>query len=80
MCIRDSAKGNNAKGKKKRPQVANDDSGSVMQKSKGGNKSGWCFIGEDQGFRSCMPVTESEKCMSGDIFSSKKLCENPSLR
>ena len=66
--------------KSKKGEVRSDDSGSIMQKSKGGNKSGWCFIGEDQGFRSCMTVTESEKCMSGEIFSSKEICENPSLR
>ena len=51
-----------------------------MQRSKGSNKSGWCYVGEDNGFRSCMHVTESEKCMSGDIFPSKKICVNPTLR
>lgn len=76
----EDAKSSNAKSKKQGSKVKNDDSGSVMQKSKGGNKSGWCFVGEDQGFRSCMSVTESEKCMSGEIFSSKDICENPSLR
>jgi hypothetical protein len=76
----EEAKSSNAKGKKQGSKVKNDDSGSVMQKSKGGNKSGWCFVGEDQGFRSCMSVTESEKCMSGEIFSSKDICEHPSLR
>jgi hypothetical protein len=76
----EEAKSSNAKRNKQGNDVKNDDSGSVMQKSKGGNKSGWCFVGEDQGFRSCMTVTESEKCMSGEIFSSKDICENPSLR
>lgn len=43
-------------------------------------KSGWCFIGEDRGFRSCALVNENDTCMSGDIFPSQELCINPSLR
>ena len=44
------------------------------------SKSGWCFIGEDRGFRSCALVNEDDKCMSGDIFPSQELCINPNLR
>lgn len=43
-------------------------------------KSGWCFVGEDRGFRSCTLVNENDTCMSGDIFPSQELCINPSLR
>ena len=43
-------------------------------------KSGWCFVGEDRGFRSCALVNEGDKCMSGDIFPSQELCINPNLR
>jgi len=57
-----------------------DDSMSNIQKSKSGSKSGWCFIGEDRGFRSCIQVNENEKCMSGDIFPSQEICINPNLR
>jgi len=46
----------------------------------GGGKSGWCFVGEDRGFRSCALVNEDDKCMSGDIFPSQELCINPNLR
>jgi len=46
----------------------------------GGGQSGWCFIGEDRGFRSCALVNEDDKCMSGDIFPSQELCINPNLR
>lgn len=45
-----------------------------------GGKGGWCYIGEDRGFRSCAEVNGSDKCMSGDIFPSKDICVNPSLR
>lgn len=43
-------------------------------------KAGYCFIGEDRGFRSCALVNENDTCMSGDIFPSQELCINPSLR
>ena len=57
-----------------------DDAGSVTQLSKAKNKSGFCYIGEDRGFRSCISVGEGDTCMSGDIFPSQELCINPNLR
>ncbi len=59
-------------------QPTPDDSTSSTQFPK--TKSGYCFIGEDRGFRSCIQVSESTKCMSGDIFPSMDVCVNPSLR
>ena len=46
----------------------------------GSPKSGWCYIGEDRGFRTCAEVGPNDKCISGDIFPSQDLCVNPSLR
>jgi len=43
-------------------------------------KKGWCFIGEDRGYRTCSKVNENDKCMSGDIFPSQEICINPKLR
>jgi hypothetical protein len=43
-------------------------------------KSGWCYIGEDRGFRSCAQVGVNDHCMSGDIFPTQELCINPNLR
>ena len=43
-------------------------------------KSGWCYIGEDRGFRTCAEVGPNDKCISGDIFPNQDLCVNPSLR
>jgi hypothetical protein len=43
-------------------------------------KSGYCYIGEDRGFRSCIEVTKDMKCMSGDIFPTRAVCVNPRLR
>lgn len=55
-----------------------DDATSSTQKNQG--KSGFCYIGEDRGFRSCIEVGENDTCMSGDIFPTKQICINPSLR
>jgi hypothetical protein len=57
-----------------------DDANSSIQSSKPSSKSGWCFIGEDRGFRSCIEVNQNDKCMSGDIFPSEDICVNPNLR
>jgi uncharacterized membrane protein len=43
-------------------------------------KAGWCYVGEDRGFRTCAQVGVNDKCMSGDIFPTNDLCINPNLR
>lgn len=55
-----------------------DDAGSKTQSK--ASKTGFCYIGEDRGFRSCIRVNEGDTCMSGDIFPTKELCINPNLR
>ena len=55
-----------------------DDSLSSIQASSG--KSGWCFIGEQQGIRSCAQLGVNDQCMSGDVFPSREICMNPNLR
>jgi DNA-directed RNA polymerase subunit E'/Rpb7 len=55
-----------------------DESTSSIQN--GASKAGWCYIGEDRGFRSCAEVGVNDTCMSGDIFPTSQVCVNPSLR
>jgi hypothetical protein len=55
-----------------------DDSTSNIQM--GSAKSGYCYIGEDRGYRSCAYVGESDKCISGEIFPTNEICINPNLR
>ena len=55
-----------------------DDAGSTTQSSQG--KSGFCYIGEDRGFRSCIEVNNDDTCLSGEIFPSRAICINPNLR
>ena len=56
-----------------------DDSASTIQ-STTAKKSGYCFVGESKGIRSCVKVSEIDKCMSGDIFPTRDICINPTLR
>lgn len=43
-------------------------------------QAGWCYIGDDRGYRTCAEVGVNDKCMSGDIFPSQEICVNPNLR
>lgn len=43
-------------------------------------QSGWCYIGDDRGYRTCSEVGPNDTCMSGDIFPSREICMNPNLR
>ena len=43
-------------------------------------EAGWCYVGEEKGYRNCVEVGENDKCMSGDIFPTSQVCVNPSLR
>jgi hypothetical protein len=61
--------------KKQPPQP--DDATSRTQRT---GKTGYCYIGEDRGFRSCIKVGEEDTCMSGDIFPTHAICINPRLR
>lgn len=54
-----------------------DDALSSIQKQ---SKTKWCYIGEEKGVRNCVELSESQKCMSGDIFPSSNICINPNLR
>ena len=51
----------------------------VKQRVSSGKK-GYCYLGTDRGYRSCVEVNEADTCMSGDIFPTMDVCINPSLR
>lgn len=57
--------------------VIPDDASSSIQTI---GKSGWCYIGEEQGVRTCSEIGVNDVCMSGDIFPSQSICINPKLR
>jgi len=82
--IKKSIENPNKKSEKDREKLDNvepNDQFSNTQRAKpGNNKSGWCYIGNYSGYRSCSKVGEADKCMSGDIFPTHDVCVNPNLR
>jgi len=42
-------------------------------------KSSWCLVGEYKGRRGCIEISEHDKCMSGQVYPSQKMCLNPTL-
>ena len=46
------------------------------------NKSGWCYIGEDRGYRSCIKVDGENynDCLSEQIYPTRDVCIHPNLR
>jgi hypothetical protein len=45
-----------------------------------GHKKGYCYVGTDRGYRSCIKIGRSDNCESGKIFPTMDICINPSLR
>ena len=62
----------------KNNNYSEDESSSTIQN--GNKQGGWCFIGSENGVRTCAKVKDSSNCMSGNIFPSNEICINPSLR
>lgn len=54
-----------------RPDVAEDS----IQKSLASAKTKWCLVGEYQSKRGCIDISESDKCMSGEIFPNEEMCK-----
>jgi len=68
--------------KRKSPSVANisylpDRASSDIQRN---NNQGYCYVGTDKGFRSCIYAGTNDVCKSGKIYPTKDVCTNPSLR
>jgi len=43
-------------------------------------KGGYCYIGTDRTFRSCVKIKPGDVCMSNKIYPTKDICINPNLR
>lgn len=56
-----------------------DTSENPIQKPISSGKSGWCLVGEYKGKRGCIEVAEQDKCLSGQVYPSQKMCLNPVL-
>lgn len=63
--------------RKTKKQLSADSLSNPIQKR---GKTGYCFVGNDRGYRSCMEMDEMDKCVSNQIFPTRELCINPTLR
>lgn len=71
---------NTSSSKKKSTSIPEPDDATSRTQSSKASKSGYCYIGEDRGFRSCIKVNDPNRCMSGEIFPTRDICINPTLR
>lgn len=70
----------NTRGTYRNPaDVSPDNSDNKIQNPISSGKAGWCLTGEYQNKRGCVSVSESDQCLSGQIFPSKEMCLNPTL-
>jgi hypothetical protein len=66
---------------KKETESENIDANSAFASSlKKTVKGGYCYIGTDRTFRSCVKVDAGDTCMSNKVFPTKDICINPNLR
>ena len=50
-----------------------------IQNAPAAAKKSWCLVGEYQGRRGCIEVSDQDKCISGQVFPEQKMCLNPTL-
>jgi hypothetical protein len=60
-------------------QPSPDASTSPIQNAPSCSKNQWCLVGEYNGARGCVSVTDQDKCMSGQVFPSQQMCLNPTM-
>jgi len=63
---------NNKRRQEPRPDVPEDS----IQKSLASAKTKWCLVGEYQNKRGCIDISESDKCMSGEVFPNEEMCKS----
>ena len=68
---------NNSRVQVKQPIA--DDAANTIQNPISANKGAWCLVGQYGANRGCIEVNDQDKCLSGQIFPSQKLCLNPTL-
>jgi|Laugresbdmm110sn_1035088.scaffolds.fasta_scaffold57071_2 hypothetical protein len=64
-----------------RPPSPNETTSPIQSGSgqSGHSKSQWCLVGEYNGTRGCVSVTDQDKCLSGQVFPNQQMCLNPNL-
>jgi len=57
----------------------NETTNPIQSGSSASTKSSWCLVGEYNGARGCINVSDQDKCLSGQVFPSQQACLNPNL-
>jgi len=70
--LQDKLNGATVQGQGQGQNQNQDEPGAASTKSSG---PGYCYIGDDRGARSCISVSESTKCMSGDVYPNLDVCQ-----
>ena len=50
-----------------------------IQTGESSSTNKWCLIGEYQNKRGCIELSDHDKCMSGQVFPTQKMCLNPTF-
>ena len=58
--------------------VSDDMSGSSIQNNNSDGEKGWCLVNKYENGNKCVAINDHNKCMSGQIFPSQKMCINSS--
>ena len=56
-----------------------DESTNTIQNPITSDKRNWCLVGEFQNKRGCVAISDSDKCLSGQVFPNQAMCLNPTL-
>jgi hypothetical protein len=59
------------------PPSPNETTNNINSPSSAINK--WCLVGEYNGARGCISITDRDKCLSGQVFPQQQMCLNPNL-
>ena len=54
-----------------------DRSDNKIQNTVGSSKTKWCLVGEYENKRGCIDISDSDKCLSGQVFPTEQMCLNP---
>lgn len=58
-------------------EPAPDTTTNPIQKPISSIKARWCLVGEYEGRRGCIEITDHDKCLSGQVFPTQQMCLNP---
>jgi len=67
------------KPEEKHEQPKPDTTTNPIQKPISAVKSRWCLVGEYENRRGCIEITDSDKCLSGQVFPTQQMCLNPTF-